>query len=254
MWVLAIATASTPPPTPDWSLLHWFGIVFAGTAILVVLTYLGWCTAKKRNVFSTLWSPLVSQSSGWSFKDSWASNATLAGTVLLGFLGSTNALSTVFGDNAKNAAATITVAAAIGAALAVSAPLVLAATTRSGHNTAGGFLVAAVATVTGVAGELAVAAKAGETLDFGGYQRWLPWIGVIATLLLALYVVRSIPAILGDSLSRVASAVEDAAHAIVGLQPAEKADTNAVRQLLHEKVSAAAAVAVGPSVARSPLL
>jgi hypothetical protein len=254
MTLVLLITAST---RTDWGQLHWFLWAALGGAAVVVLSYIVWCqrSGQLKRLPQILLQPLPQEAPNWSFKDSWASNAGIAAVIFSGFFGSTNTLKDVFGASQASAVgAIITVSAAIGTALLVAAPLILAVTASSTRNTVIGFLIAAAATLTGIAGEVAVTVKAGETLDFGGYQHYLPWLGIVALALLAAYGFRSIPVVLTGSQQKIVQRAQAAVPRLKRLLPNIEIDDRTFAARLATSLPDIAVEAGAPTRARSLIL
>ena len=153
----------------------------------------------------------------WSFTDSWVSNVTVIGGLLAGIFGSSSVVKALLGKDADSSIALATVGAAVAAAIIAAGPIVLlatksksvrksnwaargvngreSATTRSGNCfTLGGFVFAAIVTLTGAAGEIWVVYRSAQKLDLGGWQHKIVYLAVLGFALLALYAIRTVPA------------------------------------------------------------
>jgi hypothetical protein len=133
-------------------------------------------------------TPLKGLEASWSFKDSWASTATVIAAAFAGVFGQSDVLEAIFGDDTAPVFALATVASAVAVGLVAAAPLVLqAARTPESEVTVWGLLSAAVLTLAATGGELAVIAIGASLLDLGGFERLLPWLGLVGGTLLAGY-------------------------------------------------------------------
>lgn|GEM_PF-4510500 len=160
------------------------------TLLAVALVY--FVRNPKRN------KPLQYVESAWSFKESWASNVTVAAGLVAGFFGTSEVVPALVGENGKSSLALATVGAAVAAALVAAGPLILLSskTRETDFLTVGGLLAASTVTLAGGFGEIWVVFRAGERLDLGGWQDAAGVMAGVAALLLAWYAVRSIPAVI----------------------------------------------------------
>jgi hypothetical protein len=134
----------------------------------------------------------------WTFKDSWASNVTVAGALLTGVLGTSDVVKTFLGEKADAALAVATVGAAISAALVGAAGIVAIAfrgKKQAGKYffTVGGLYAAVTVAMIGAFGELVVVADSASRFDMKGVEDWVWPIFALAGLLLAFYALRSVP-------------------------------------------------------------
>ncbi len=141
--------------------------------------------------------PLRYLESTWSFKESWASNVTVAAGLIAGIFGSSDVVTNLVGDNGKSSVALATVGAAVAAALVAAGPLIVASSkTKDDYLSVGGLLAASAVTLAGGFGEIWVLFRAGERLNLGGWQDAAAVMAVLAGLLLAWYALRSTPAVI----------------------------------------------------------
>jgi hypothetical protein len=130
----------------------------------------------------TLTSPIGNLEAGWSFKDSWVANLTVASTALIALLTSTDALTAVLGEKPAAALGVMTVAGLVSAAIVGVANTVVKLVGTSVSVVTVGGLILSTALVVLAAGfqvatvGLAVAGAAGH------------WPLALAALLLALLV------------------------------------------------------------------
>jgi hypothetical protein len=174
--------------TTEWSALAAFPVALTVLLVVVLVYFL---QQPKRN------KPLQYLESAWSFKESWASNVTVAVGLVAGIFGSSEVVTTLVGENGKSSVALATVAAAVAAAFVAAGPLILLSSkTKDDFLTVGGLLAASAVTLAGGFGEIWVLFRAGERLDLGGWQDAAVVMAGLATLLLAWYAIRSIPAVI----------------------------------------------------------
>jgi hypothetical protein len=174
----------------EWSALVAFPIALV-VLLALALAYFFSQPRESRN------EPLQYLESTWSFKESWASNVTVAAGLLAGLFGSSEVV-TALGEHAKSSFALATVGAAVAAALVAAGPLILLSS-KTGEDflTVKGLLAACAVTLAAGFGEIWVLFRAGERLAVGGH--WQDWAGAMAALtalLLAWYAVRSIPPVI----------------------------------------------------------
>jgi hypothetical protein len=211
-------TAAPKPDTskPEWRALGAFPVIFGGLFIAACICLV--VLAARRSASGWTYSTeLKYLDSTWSFTDSWVSNVTVIGGLLAGIFGSSSVVKALLGNDADSSIALATVGAAVAAAIIAAGPIVLlatksqparkskraarrvnargSATTRSGDCiTLGGFVFAAVVTLTGAAGEIWVVYRSAQKLDLGGWQHKIVYLAVLGFALLALYAIRTIPA------------------------------------------------------------
>jgi hypothetical protein len=180
-----VTAAPKPADTPNWDVLWAFVIALVALAVVALIVQIvgpyGVAT------------PLKYLDATWSFQDSWVANVTAVAALLTGIFGSTDVVTAFLGNEVDSATALATVGAAVAAAFIAAGPILLLATKNRADDafTAGGLLGASVFTLAGAVGELAVVYTSGHELDLGGWEDWL-WIPlVVASLLLALYAVRT---------------------------------------------------------------
>lgn len=174
--------------TTEWSALAAFPVALAVLLVVALVYFL-----QQPNK-----GPLKYLESAWSFKESWASNVTLAVGLVAGIFGSSEVVPSLVGEHGKSSVALATVGVAAAAALVAAGPLILLSskTTKDDFLTVGGLLAASAVTLAGGFGEIWVLFRAGERLDLGGWQDAIGVMAAIAALLLAWYAIRSIPAII----------------------------------------------------------
>lgn len=102
----------------------------------------------------TLTTPVAGLPSGWTFKDSWASNLSVGATVFVALFGSKDVLDAIFGKTPEGTTARLLIAGAIAALFVGLAPLVLKTIGKSTVPTVGGLLAAAFFTLVGVIGQI----------------------------------------------------------------------------------------------------
>lgn len=130
----------------------------------------------------------------WSFKDNWASSASLAAALFTTVFAAADPLKAILGDAGSAEVSAIAVAAAISTAIIGSGPLWLTICKRryerdngiAADNTIGGVLLGSIVVLIGALGLLYTAA---EILD----QPAACWAAVATTSVLLLYSWKSIP-------------------------------------------------------------
>lgn len=138
-------------------------------------------------------TPLSYLDQSWSFKESWVSNITVGTALITGIFGSSEVLTAMLGDDAKESLAVVIVASAAAALLVALGPVVLAATkTKSDKFSAGGLFVATVVVLAGALAEVFVVAESATRLDLGGLEDWVPWAAAMVGALLLLYTFRNV--------------------------------------------------------------
>ncbi len=176
---------------PDWGQLWAFAIALGGGALLFIVLALVWEKPANTPGFE-LWVKLDYLDATWSFKESWATNATAAATILTGVFGANEVVTSLLGEDAEQSIALATVGSAVAVALvAASVLFVQAARTADGASTlrVWGLLVAATVTFGATAGELWIVYQTAESLDLGGPVEGavLTTAAVVALLLLIAY-------------------------------------------------------------------
>ncbi len=139
---------------------------------------------------------------GWSLKDSWASNVTVISAAFAGIFGSSEVLKAVLGKDTTPVLALTTVSAAVAVGIVGAAPLILSVLRSGGQVTPIGLLSGAAFTVGGTCGELAIIALGSRRLALGGLERLLPWAGFAGELLLCVYAFRTMRESLKSTLRR----------------------------------------------------
>lgn len=174
--------------TTEWSALVAFPIALA---VLLVVALVYFLRQPKRD------DPLQYLESAWSFKESWASNVTVAIGLVAGIFGSSEVVTALVGENGKSSVALATVGAAVAAAFVAAGPLILLSSkTKDDFLTVGGLLAASAVTLAGGFGEIWVLFRAGERLDLGGWQDAAGVMAGLAALLLVWYAIQSVRAVI----------------------------------------------------------
>lgn len=183
---------------PAWSSLLVFPILLAALLVVVFLLWATWRGAPGiRDTLDNL-------DSGWSLKESWASNVTAIAAVLTGVFGSTDIATALLGDDAEKSIALAIVGAAVATGFVAAGPVVLnairgrkkvdpaavdesAAADKKKYPLVGGLLAATAVTLTGAFGELFIMWRTAMGLDMAGWEdrAWIP--AVAAAILLAVY-------------------------------------------------------------------
>ena len=210
--------------THGWSALWWFLVGFAAL-LAVVPPYLTWLAFPLGNaekmarfhkadawaILRKLWSPelvkklprdLPGISSDWNFKDTWASNVGLAGSIFTGILATAAPLEGLVGEENKSTLAVVAVASAVSVALIGSGPLwlsILKQRTRQNkgyakHNTVAGVLAASFVVYFATIGLIATVVRV--TVGLVPHSLVVV-LGGSALLLLLVYAWKSIPQTLG---------------------------------------------------------
>jgi hypothetical protein len=140
--------------------------------------------------------------SAWSFKESWASNVTVAVGLVAGIFGSSEVV-TALGADWKSAAALVIVGGALSAAFVSAGPLVLLILKKGDYLTVYGLLAASVVTLTGGFGEIWVLREAANRLHPAGKWPTLTLLMALAVMaLLGAYAVRSLKEIIRTGLDK----------------------------------------------------
>lgn len=216
-----VAAHQESEPDVPWKHMVWFLYSGAGGFLVLVAAYLAWAlttrepradgakagdqtepTQQTGPAKSTKrpWPkptyPLAGLESSWTFKESWASNATVIAAAFTGVLGATDVADTILGEeSAKSVLAISAVATAVALGLAGTAPMLLQMCrtwTRKSEVTPLGIGLAGVLTIAATGGELGVlVSSAGETEAAKGWaiDLWgpLPEVPILkATLVLGL--------------------------------------------------------------------
>jgi uncharacterized membrane protein len=193
--VIGTLTADAPETAaPEWLSLLAFPVAAILGALVVGLTYVTWAGEGSRRRKDTLIDPLPGLADTWSFKDSWATNATVVAAIFTGVFGATDVAKAIFGDESKDVVALIGVGSAISLGLTGAAPmLVQLLKNKAGKPTPAGILVAATATVTGTAGVLVVAIWAAVATKLGNSVGDVALIvaGALGVLVLGVYASRA---------------------------------------------------------------
>ncbi len=200
----------------EWRALLAFPVALGVCGIAAAVYFLGGVKGK-------LNAPLTQLESSWSFRESWATNVTLAAGLLSGLFGSSEVVTALVGENGKGSSALATVGAAVAASFVAGGSLIVLSskTKLDEHLSVGGIIGAAAVTFAGGFGEIWVLFRAGERLDLAGWQNAAGVIAGAAALLLIWYAVRSVPAVLrngkGEAKAKAKpSETLTAAHIVVG--------------------------------------
>ncbi len=102
----------------------------------------------------TLGTEVTGAPSGWTFKDSWASNLSVGTTVFIALFGSEDILSALFGDAPEETLSRLLIVGAVAGLLVGLAPLVIKTMGSTTEPTVGGLLAGALFTLTGVLGQI----------------------------------------------------------------------------------------------------
>ncbi|WP_248579408.1 hypothetical protein [Nocardioides sp. InS609-2] len=112
----------------------------------------GVSTAKTKDVD---WrTPVVGVPTGWTFKDSWASNLSVGTTVFIALFGSKEIITAIFGEATDESLAQLLVVGAFAGLFVGLAPLVVKTIGPSTVPTVGGLMAGALFTLTGVLGQI----------------------------------------------------------------------------------------------------
>ncbi len=226
----------------EWSALVAFAIALG---VLSVAALIGLRQSRLK-----LNTPLPHLESSWSFGESWATNVTLAASILTGVFGSSEVVTSLGGESGKGPAALATVGAAVAASfVAAGSLIVLSSKTKDEHLSVGGLVAAAAVTLAGGFGEIWVLFRAGEKLDLGGWQDAAGVMAGAAALLLGWYAIRSVKALIQNGLETPAAASSyalaganillDAAKATPAIDTAQVQAALTAAEQLHPELAAA---------------
>jgi hypothetical protein len=177
----------------DWAPFTAFLVALIAGVVLMIGVAVVYAASKKHSRPKLL-DTINGLDKSWTLKDSWASNLTAASGLIVAFLGTSDPLKAVLGDNADATVGAATVAGAIALALTGAAGVIVLTVQKPGGSDV---------TVLGLLGGCAVAfgAAGGQiwtlTLVLGevdlGVGDEILWVAAIAaSLLLAFYAVMSV--------------------------------------------------------------
>ena len=204
---IALPTLTTKPP--DEPNPAWLGLLgFVGTAVIgalvIGLTYRTWdgkpapastpagsaADTTEPTSTSNLLGGLPGLPATWSFKESWATNATVIAAAFTGVIGVSDIADTLFADDADDVVALVAVGSAIAIGLVGAAPMTLQMLrNKAGEATPLGIIVAGIVTVSATGGELIAAIVAALNAGLGGtVGSWaLVVAGTLALIVLGAY-------------------------------------------------------------------
>jgi hypothetical protein len=195
-----VTAAPKPDAKPNWEPLLAFPLALVAMLFVVAGTFRAW----KGNDADRNWRmELKHLDPAWSFKDSWASNVTAAAAVVTAVFASTDVMTAVLGEDAKESMGLAVVGGAIALAFAGAGPLVIAASRResTGHITALGLLAAAAVTLAGAYGQVWVLLEFARELDIDGADVWAYVAAIAAAVLLFWYAVRGLRGVLTSGIT-----------------------------------------------------
>jgi hypothetical protein len=187
-----MTAAPKPSEDPNWDALLAFPLAFLLALIISSAVVGSW---SRQNAENNLGTDLKYLPKDWSFSDSWVTNVTAAGAVLTAVFASTDVVTALLGEDAKDSMALATVGAAVALGFTGAGPVVLGASRRvaTGFVPVGGLMVAAAVTVGGALGELWVLWESARHLDLGGHEDAVAYSTAIpAAALLFWYLVSSL--------------------------------------------------------------
>jgi hypothetical protein len=169
----------------DWTLLRNAFFIGLGASVLICLAMTRFAQKKKKGLDTVI----RGLGTDWSFKDNWVSGVTAGAGVLAGLLGGTGVLKSIIGsDPGEDALALLAIAGAASAILIGLAPLfVKMIGDNSSEPTVGGTLAAALVTLTGTLGEIAVLTWQGAKLVSESVSPWLLVFGAFVFAVVARY-------------------------------------------------------------------
>jgi hypothetical protein len=182
------------------------GLVGATLVVALVAENWRWRSAPNASVPPpSLWkgpwlTPLKGLEKSWSFKDSWVTNLTAAGGVVIGLFGSSEFLKAALGDKAEATVGAATIAGLVAVALTGAAGVLTQTIRKRGdkHVSFAGFLAGAAVAFGAAAGQIATIAVLLDGLDLG-FAAWVVWVAAgLALLLLFSYALTSIPDVLTE--------------------------------------------------------
>ena len=197
---LTVAPATPAVSTPDWTLFVAFPIAVVAAAVILAAAgcrgYWRYYRAEKDegkpetnrlSICAWWWKCALNLSTGWSLKDSWASNVTVIGAAFAGVFGSSDVLKAVLGNATDPVFALALVSGAVAAGIVGAAPLILAAVRWTGGVTPAALLAGASLTVGAAGGELAVITLGAQHLPLGGVEDAMLPALILGSLILACY-------------------------------------------------------------------
>jgi uncharacterized membrane protein len=192
--VEAVASSAAKP---YWSPLWSFLVALLVALIVVAVTYVLWPGTEPATK-KGLTQPLKGLESSWSFKESWATNATAASGLFIGVIGSSGFLKAVLGPEAEAAIGVATVAGLIATSLVGAAGVLVLALrgTDAAETTVGGLLAGTVVALGAAGGQIWAITIELESVNLGVVNWGKYVVAVLASLLLALYAFTSIRGLL----------------------------------------------------------
>jgi hypothetical protein len=196
--VESLALTASPPTDddPDWAVLDYFLLGFFLALFAVLYAWFVWTGHLGDGKGHSFTRPLPKLDPTWSFKESWVANITVAATVVTLFLGSSEVIKSLLGDDAEAELAVLIVSAALSASLVAAGQVALLAAKSEGQVTVFGLLLGALLVLMGSFGELLVLMDVGQDLDIGGQEDTVVAAAVLAIILLLVYAVRTLIATL----------------------------------------------------------
>lgn len=172
----------------------------------------------------------------FDFKDSWASNATAAGALLTGVVGSSDVVKAAIGKDADDAVALATIGAAMAVAIIGAGPIVALASRGKGKKmSVAGVLLMSAITMTGGLGQIYIMWATGKHLEIGWLHTGLPIAAVLAGILLVAYTWRAVSELLNDGLTPEKPKISDAVKAARVIADALKEKTDVDEEDEHVK-------------------
>jgi uncharacterized membrane protein len=190
-----VTAAPKPDAKPNWDALLAFPVALLLMLVItgaILRSWLGGGTGRTPGMHLEHLDP------SWSFSDSWVTNVTAAAAVLTGVFASSEVVTALLGEDAKDAMALATVGAAVALGFTGAGPVVLAASRSEAKSyiPAWGLTLAAAVTLAGATGELWVLWESARSLDLDGHETWVGIAAIVAWLLLVWYAIRSIRGLL----------------------------------------------------------
>ena len=195
-----IVTDAPDGSVPDLSVLLAFLVAFALAIVVMLAAYAPWRLAKNTSRPRTWTMTLPGLAATWTFKDSWAANATVITAAFTGLFGTEELSTALLGDHATAVLATALVAAAISVGLAGLSPMVVQVfrrwTPKDGeipaglHVTPAGLVLGGMVTFAATSGQLAVIVILLIKAEFA--PAWIIlFVGGLAGVLLVVYAITS---------------------------------------------------------------